>query len=165
MNNYLFSIVNDILSENKDISKENAINANAVSFLRASIRDSFISKQGSNINNNTFSELNKKIVKVISKGNNVNSLRKNRNSFKLEDLRNSNFSLNNSKIYLNKIKSQEYEKNNGKLNMIKNVLINNIKETDYIKKDIKEIKENINITIKSIMNYFCQKIKVQVLFL
>ena len=158
MNNYLFSIVNDILSENKDISKENAMNANAVSFLRASIRDSFISKQGSNINNNTFSELNKKIVKVISKGNNVNSLRKNRNSFKLEDLRNSNFSLNNSKIYLNKIKSQEYEKNNGKLNMIKNVLINNIKETDYIKKDIKEIKENINITIKSIMNYFCQKI-------
>ena len=158
MNNYLFSIVNDILSENQDISKENVINANAVSLLRASIRDSLISKQGTNINNNTFSELNKKIVKVISKGNNGNSLRKNRNSFKLEDLRNSNFSLNNSKIYLNKIKSQEYEKNNGKLNMIKNVLVNNIQETDYIKKDIKEIKENINITIKSIMNYFCQKI-------
>ena len=158
MNKYLFSIVNDILSENQDISKENAINANVVSFLRASIADSFISKQGTNINNNTFSEMNKKMVKVVTKGNNVNSLRKNRNSIKLEDLRNSNFSLNNSKMHLNKIKSQEYEKNNGKINMIKNVLVNNIKETDYIKKDIKEIKENINITIKSIMNYFCQKI-------
>ena len=41
--------------------------------------------------------------------------------------------------------------------MIKNVLVNIIKETDIIKNDIKEIKENIHITIKSIMNYICQK--------
>ena len=157
MNKYLFSIVHDILIENYDITNENALNQNAINIIRASIADSFISKQGGNINT-TFSELNKKMVKVVSKRN-QNSLRKT-NSI-LDDLRNSNFSkdnLNNSKIYLNKRKSLEYDKNNGKLNMIKNVLVNIIKETEYIKNDIKEIKENINITIKSIMNYFCQKI-------
>jgi hypothetical protein len=156
MNNYLFSIIHDILIENYDIANENAINANAISYLRASIADSFVSKQGINVNN-TFSELNKKMVKVVNKGN-MNSLRKNRNSIKLEDLRNSNFSKDNNKMRKSIIKSQECEKNNGKINMIRNVLVNIIKETDYIKKDIKEMEENINITIKSIMNYFCQKI-------
>jgi hypothetical protein len=156
MNNYLFSIIHDILIENYDIANENAINANAISYLRASIADSFVSKQGINVNN-TFSELNKKMVKVVNKGN-MNSLRKNRNSIKLEDLRNSNFSRDNNKMRKSIIKSQECEKNNGKINMIRNVLVNIIKETDYIKKDIKEMEENINITIKSIMNYFCQKI-------
>ena len=158
MNNYLFSIVQDILSENHDIANENALKENAISFLRASIADSFISRQGSNLNT-TLTELNKKMVKVVNKQNmnNVNGLRK--NSIKLEDLRNSILSGdNNSKMYLNKRKSLEYGKHNGKINMIKNVLVNIIKETDIIKNDIKEIKENIHITIKSIMNYFCQKI-------
>ena len=155
MNHYLFSIVQDILSENQDIANENALNANAISFLRTSIRDSMISKH-SNLNT-TFNDLNKKMVKVISK---QNFGLKKRSSIKLEDLRNSGFTgdNNNNKIYLNKMKSQEYEKHNGKINMITNVLVNIIKETDQIKNDIKEIKENIHITIKSIMNYFCQKI-------
>ena len=156
MNKYLLSIINDILIDNYDIANENALNQNAINLIRASIADSYISKQGGNVNT-TFSELNKKMVKVVSKGN-QNSLRKT-NSI-LEDLRNSNFSkdINNSKIYFNKRKSIECSKNNGKINMIKNVLVNIIKETDNIKDDIKDITENINITIKSIMNYFCQKI-------
>ena len=156
MNKYLFSIINDILIDNYDISNESALNQKAINLIRASIADSFISRQGGNINT-TFSELNKKMVKVVSKGN-QNSLRKT-NSI-LDDLRNSNFSkdINNSKIYFNKRKSIECDKNNGKINMIKNVLVNIIKETDNIKYDIKDITENINITIKSIMNYFCQKI-------
>ena len=153
MNKYLFSIVNDILSENYDIANENALNANAISFIRASIADSVISKQGIN---STISELNKKMVKVVSRQNSINGLRK--SNITLEDLRNSCLNGDNSKIYLNKKKSKEYDKNNGKINMIKNVLVNVIKETDLIKKDIKEMRENINITIKSIMNYFCQKI-------
>ena len=42
--------------------------------------------------------------------------------------------------------------------MIRNVLVSIIKETDYIRNDIKELKENLNITIKDIMNYFSKKI-------
>ena len=153
MNKYLFSIVQDILFENQDIANENAINANAISFLRASIRDSMISKH-SNLNT-TFNDLNKKMVKVISK---QNLGLKKRSSIKLDDLRNSGLmGDNNNKMFINKMKSQEYEKHNGKINMIKNVLVNIVKETDKIKNDIKEIKENIHITLKSIMNYICQK--------
>ena len=157
MNKYLISIINDILIDNYDISNENALNQNAINLIRASLADSFISRQGGNINT-TFSELNKKMVKVV-KGN-QNSLRLRKTNSILDDLRNSNFSkdINNSKIYFNKRKSIECDKNNGKINMIKNVLVNIIKETDNIKYDIKDINENINITIKSIMNYFCQKI-------
>ena len=157
MNKYLISIINDILIDNYDISNENALNQNAINLIRASLADSFISRQGGNINT-TFSELNKKMVKVV-KGN-QNSLRLRKTNSILDDLRNSNFSkdINNSKLYFNKRKSIECDKNNGKINMIKNVLVNIIKETDNIKYDIKDINENINITIKSIMNYFCQKI-------
>ena len=157
MNNYLFSIVQDILSENHEIANENALKENAISFLRASIADSFISRQGSNLNT-TLTELNKKMVKVVNKQN-LNNVGLRKNSIKLDDLRNSILSGdNNSKIILNKKKSLEYGKHNGKINMIKNVLVNIIKETDTIKNDIKEIRENIHITIKSIMNYFCQKL-------
>ena len=132
MNNYLFSIVQDILSENHDIANENALKENAISFLRASIADSFISRQGSNLNT-TLTELNKKMVKVVNKQNmnNVNGLRK--NSIKLDDLRNSILSGdNNSKIILNKKKSLEYGKHNGKINMIKNVLVNIITDENKL---------------------------------
>ena len=162
MNKYLFTIIHDILSENYDIANENALNLNAIKTLRASIADSFITKQA---RNSTISELNKKMVKVVSKQNlnfnAINSLRK--STIKYEDLRNSLFNNNNlngdnSMMYLNKIKSQEYEKSEGKFKMIRNVVVNVIKETESIKNDIKEMKENLGLTIKSIMNYFCQKI-------
>ena len=161
MNKYLFTIVHDILSENYDIANENALNLNAINHLRASIADSFISKQGIN---NTISELNKKMVKVVSKQNIninlINSLRK--STIKYDDIRtsifNNNYNGDNSSIYLNKMKSQEYDKHDGKIKMIRNAIVNIIKETECIKNEIKEIKENLGLTIKSIMNYFCQKI-------
>ena len=101
MNKYLISIINDILIDNYDISNENALNQNAINLIRASLADSFISRQGGNINT-TFSELNKKMVKVV-KGN-QNSLRLRKTNSILDDLRNSNFSkdINNRKQWENK---------------------------------------------------------------
>ena len=177
MNNYLFDIVRDVLTENIDIANENAMNANAINYLRASIGDSFMSKPGSNnlnnINNNVMNDLNQKIIKVVSKQN-LNL----KNSFKMNTLNSLNnfihennnnpsfagsmynFGNDNYAAYINKLKSQEYEKNCNKIQMIRNVLVSIIKETDCVRNDIKELKENLNITIKNIMNYFAQKILI-----
>ena len=173
MNKYLFDIVRDILIENYDIANENAINANAINYLRASMADSIISKPSTN--NNHINEINQKIVKVVSKQNlNIkNSFRMNGlNNFICEtnnpsfcgnnvqnfDPKNSlhlhNFVNENHAVYINKLKSQEYEKNSNKIQMIRNVLVSIIKETDIIRNDVKDLKENLKITNQSIMNYF-----------
>ena len=173
MNKYLFDIVRDILSENYDIANENAINSNAINYLKASMADSILSKPSTN--NNHINDLNQKFVKVVSKKNlniknsfKMNSLNNyicetnnpsfNGNNLQMFDLKNSlhlhNFVNENHAAYINKFKSQEYEKNSNKIQMIRNVLVSIIKETDYIKDDVKELKENLKVTIKSIMNYF-----------
>ena len=59
---------------------------------------------------------------------------------------------------INKVKSQETEKSESKLQMIRNVLIQEIKETDLIKKNMEELKEYINNIINLNINYFNQKI-------
>jgi len=59
---------------------------------------------------------------------------------------------------INKIKSQETEKSASKLQMIRNVLIHEIKETDIIKKNVEELKEYINNIINLNINFFNQKI-------
>ena len=59
---------------------------------------------------------------------------------------------------INKVKSQETEKSESKLQMIRNVLIQEIKETDSIKKNMEELKEYINNIINLNINYFNQKI-------
>ena len=59
---------------------------------------------------------------------------------------------------INKIKSQETEKSASKLQMIRNVLIHEIKETDTIKKNVEEFKEYVNNIINLNINYFNQKI-------
>jgi hypothetical protein len=59
---------------------------------------------------------------------------------------------------INKIKSQETEKSASKLQMIRNVLIHEIKETDTIKKNVEELKEYINNIINLNINFFNQKI-------
>ena len=188
MNKFLFDIISDVLTENVDIANENAMNANAINYIRASLKDSIISKQGNNnMNMNMMNDLSQKIIKVVPKKNlNI----KNRNSFRISNfnyLNNKNNvlldnnmsninSFNNSiqgldfknsfvfgnesnyAVYINKLKSQEFEKSSNKIQMIRNVLVSIIKETDYIRNDIKELKENLNKTIKNIMNYFCKKI-------
>ena len=176
MNKYLFDIVRDVLTENYDIANENVINANAINYLRASMADSIISKPGNN--NNIINDINQKIIKVVSK-NNINI----KNSFRVNSLNNiipennnpsfggnmqigdfksslnlHTFGNENNVAFINKLKSQEYEKSSNKIKMIRNVLVTIIKETDYIRNDVKELNENLNITIKSIMNYFCEKI-------
>ena len=183
MNKYLFDIIRDILSENFDIANENVINANAINCLRASMVDSFISKQGGNNNLNIMNDLKQKIVKVVSKRNlnlknslrmnNINSfnsinngIHENNNnpsfagSIQGYDLKNSigGFNNENYAVYINKLKSQEYEKSSNKIQMIRNVLVSIIKETDYIRNDVKELKENLNKTIKNIMNYFSKQV-------
>ena len=177
MNKYLFDIVRDVLTENYDIANENAINANAINYLRASMADSIISKPGNN-NNNIINDINQKIIKVVSK-NNINI----KNSFRVNSLNNiipennnpsfggnmqigdfksslhlHTFGNENNVAFINKLKSQEYENSSNKIQMIRNVLVSIIKETDYIRNDVKELNENLNITIKSIMNYFREKI-------
>ena len=173
MNKYLFDIVRDVLSKNLEIANENAINVNAINYLSASIRESLISKPS---NSNVINDFNQKIIKVVSK-NNINF----KNNFKLNSLNNilpennnTNFSTNiiqgydfnnlnnfnneNNPLYINKLKSQEFVNNSNKIQMIRDVLVSIIKETDYIRNDVKELKDNLNASIKSIMNYFCQKI-------
>ena len=59
---------------------------------------------------------------------------------------------------INKIKSQETEKSASKLQMIRNVLIHEIKETDSIKKHVEEFKEYVNNIINLNINFFNQKI-------
>ena len=59
---------------------------------------------------------------------------------------------------INKVKSQETEKSESKLQMIRNVLIQEIKETDLIKKNMEELKEYINNIINLNINFFNQKI-------
>ena len=59
---------------------------------------------------------------------------------------------------INKVKSQETEKSASKLQMIRNVLIQEIKETDLIKKNMEELKEYINNIINLNINFFNQKI-------
>ena len=59
---------------------------------------------------------------------------------------------------INKVKSQETEKSESKLQMIRNVLIQEIKETDSIKKNMEELKEYINNIINLNINFFNQKI-------
>ena len=185
MNKFLFDIIRDVLSENVDIANENAMNANAINYIRASIRDSFISKPNNNnnmnMNMNMVNDLNQKIIKVVPKKNlsikssfrinnlnNLNNALLDNNNININslgsslqglDFKNSfAFCNDNYAAYINKLKSQEYEKSSNKIQMIRNVLVNIIKETDYIRNDIKELKENLNITIKDIMNYFSKKI-------
>ena len=59
---------------------------------------------------------------------------------------------------INKIKSQETEKSSNKLQMIRDVLIREIKETDQIKKNVEEFREYINNVINLNLNFFNQKI-------
>ena len=59
---------------------------------------------------------------------------------------------------INKIKSKETEKSASKLQMIRNVLIHEIKETDTIKKNVEDFKEYINNIINLNINFFNQKI-------
>jgi len=183
MNKFLFDIIRDVLSENVDIANENAMNANAINYIRASIRDSFISKpnNNNNMNMNMVNDLNQKIIKVVPKKNlsikssfrinnlnNLNNALLDNNNININSLRSSlqgldfknsfAFCNDNYAAYINKLKSQEYEKSSNKIQMIRNVLVSIIKETDYIRNDIKELKENLNITIKDIMNYFSKKI-------
>jgi len=126
--------------------------------------ESFLSKSGSN--NNIKNDLNQKIVKFVSKNslkNNKNIIHENNPSFNgsLIDLKNNIPIYVNNDNYtaqINKLKSQEYEKSSNKIQMIRNVLVTVIKETDYIRNDVKELKENLNGIIKSIMNQFSQNI-------
>ena len=179
MNKYLFDIVNDVLTQNIDIANENAMNVNAINYLRASLCDSFVSKPSNNIN--LMNDLNQKIIKVVPKknlnlknsyrmntlnnfihdnNNNINNRASFTGSIQGYDFKNSiiNFSNENYAAYINKLKSHEFEKSSNKIQMIRNVLVSIIKETDYIRNDIKDLKDNLNITIKNIMNYFANKI-------
>ena len=182
MNKYLFDIVRDVLSENFVIANENAIHANEINYLRASMCDSFVSKPGANNNPNIMTDLKQKIVKVVSKKNLdlKNSLKKNNINGFNSNINNGNheknpsfagsiqgydfkktmsiFNNENYAAYINKLKSQEYVESSNKIQMIRNVLVSIIKETDYIRNDVKELKDNLNITIKNFMNYFSKQI-------
>ena len=59
---------------------------------------------------------------------------------------------------INKLKTQETDKSASKLQMIRNVLINEIKETDAIKKNVEELKEYINNIINLNISFFNKKI-------
>lgn len=181
MNTYLFDIVHDILSVNFDMANDNIINANALNLLKASlVGDSFVQNpgllQGATIDQKglnkkvTFTigaELNQKIIKIVSKKNlNIKNSFVSPNSFtgtndpKFGKI-NPSFMNNNTQeavALINKIKSQETEKSASKLQMIRDVLIHEIKETDLIKKNIDEFKEYINNIINLNLNFFNQKI-------
>ena len=188
MNTYLFDIVNDILSVNFDIAKDNVINANALNLLKTSlVGDSFVHNSGLFTNTmieqkgnnrrltfNLGSDINQRIIKIITRKN-INI----KNSFVSPnqvagstlgtDNKNAGANKNNPSTInnntpeanialINKIKSQETEKSQSKLQMIRNVLINEIKETDAIKKNVEELKEYINNIINLNINFFNQKI-------
>ena len=184
MNTYLFDIVHDILTVNFDIANDNVINANALNLLKSSlVGESFI--QNPNMGQNlpferkgarkvTFTvgtELNQKIIKIVSKKNmNIKNSFVSPNSFAQSMLqtepngqtnKNQTIVSNNPEAniaLINKIKSQESEKSASKLQMIRNVLINEIKETDAIKNNVKEFKDYVNDIINLNINFFNQKI-------
>ena len=190
MNTYLFDIVHDILSVNFDIANDNVINANALNLLKASlVGDSFV--QNPNVIQNmaidpknakrvTFTigtELNQKIIKIVSKknlniknsfvspssfaGSMIGADPKSLNALGAAAKLNPTLITNNPEAniaLINKIKSQETEKSASKLQMIRDVLINEIKETEHIKNDVKEFKEYFNDIINLNINFFNQKI-------
>ena len=186
MNTYLFDIVNDILSVNFDIANDNVINANALNLLKASlVGDSFVQNpglgHGANLDRGTLggkkvtftigNDIHQKIIKIISRKN-INlyknsfaSPNSQKASLAIGDPKNAQNALNligsspEANIALiNKVKSQETEKSASKLQMIRNVLIQEIKETDLIKKNMEELKEYINNIINLNINFFNQKI-------
>ena len=192
MNNYLFDIVNDILSVNFDIANDNVINANALNLLKASlVGDSFVQNPGlitdialaqkgfnRRVTFNLGNERNQKIIKLVSRKNlNI------KNSFvspgaiggsmvalqprdalnalggnKVTPTMISNNTPEANIALINKLKTQETEKSASKLQMIRNVLINEIKETDAIKKNVEELKEYINNIINLNISFFNKKI-------
>ena len=187
MNTYLFDIVNDILSVNFDIANDNVINANALNLLKSSlVGDSFVQNPGlfaggtieqRGLNRklpfNLGNDINQKIIKIITKKNMnirnsflspttnasvVGADQKNQvaNKYTASVINNNTAEANIALI--NKIKSQETEKSQSKLQMIRNVLIHEIKETDVIKKNVEELKEYINNIINLNINFFNQKI-------
>ena len=181
MNTYLFDIVHDILSVNFDIANDNVINANALNLLKSSlVGESFI--QNPNLGPNmpierkgarkvTFTfgaELNQKIIKIVSKKNmNIKNSFVSPSSFAGSMVASDPSKINQSAVpnnpeaniaLINKIKSQESEKSASKLQMIRNVLINEIKETDAIKNNVKEFKDYVNDIINLNINFFNQKI-------
>jgi len=185
MNTYLFDIVHDILSVNFDMANDNVINANALNLLKASlVGDSFVQNpallHGANFDKNSLgkkvaftigNDLHQKIIKIVSRKN--YNLYK--NSFASPNSQKASLAINDPKnaqnvlnlmnatpeaniALINKVKSQETEKSESKLQMIRNVLIQEIKETDLIKKNMEELKEYINNIINLNINYFNQKI-------
>jgi kinesin family protein 5 len=185
MNTYLFDIVHDILSVNFDMANDNVINANALNLLKASlVGDSFVQNpgllHGPNFERNSLgkkltftigNELHQKIIKIVSRKN-LNLLK---NSFASPNSQKASLAVNDPKnaqnalnlmnatpeaniALINKVKSQETEKSESKLQMIRNVLIQEIKETDSIKKNMEELKEYINNIINLNINFFNQKI-------
>ena len=185
MNIYLFDIVHDILSVNFDMANDNVINANALNLLKASlVGDSFVQNQGllhtGNIDRGSLgkkltltigNDLHQKIIKIVSRKNynliknSFASPSSQKASLAVNDPKNAQNALNlmnstpEAKIALiNKVKSQETEKSESKLQMIRNVLIQEIKETDSIKKNMEELKEYINNIINLNINFFNQKI-------
>ena len=185
MNTYLLAIVHDILSVNFDMANDNVINANALNLLKASlVGDSFVQNpgllHGPNFERNSLgkkltltlgNELHQKIIKIVSRKN-LNLLK---NSFAAPSSQKASLAVNDPKnaqnalnlmnatpeaniALINKVKSQETEKSESKLQMIRNVLIQEIKETDSIKKNMEELKEYINNIINLNINYFNQKI-------
>ena len=185
MNTYLFDIVHDILSVNFDIANDNVINANALNLLKASlVGDSFVQNpallHGGNIDLGNLgkkfgfalgSDIHQKIIKIVSRKN-LNLLK---NSFASPNSQKASLAINDPKnaqnalnlmnssqeaniALINKLKSQETEKSESKLQMIRNVLIQEIKETDLIKKNMEELKEYINNIINLNINFFIQRI-------
>ena len=126
-------------------------------------------------------ELNQKIIKIVSKKNlNFKNSFASPNSFAENTLGNDAKNPNNTNpnqnqnilnnpslkatsyeanvALINKIKSQETEKSASKLQMIRDVLIHQIKESEDIKNDVKEFKEYFNDIINLNINFFNQKI-------
>ena len=122
-------------------------------------------------------ELNQKIIKIVSKKNlnfknsfaspnsfagnmeandpkNPNNINQNQNRFN-PTIKANNYEANIALI--NKIKSQETEKSASKLQMIRDVLIHQIKESENIKNNVKEFKEYFNDIINLNLNFFNQK--------
>ena len=185
MNTYLFDIVHDILSVNFDMANDNVINAKALNLLKASlVGDSFVQNPGllytGNIDRGSLgkkltltigNDLHQKIIKIVSRKN-YNLIK---NSFASPASQKASLAVNDPKTaqnalnlmnstpeakiaLINKVKSQETEKSESKLQMIRNVLIQEIKETDSIKKNMEELKEYINNIINLNINFFNQKI-------
>jgi hypothetical protein len=113
-------------------------------------------------------ELNQKIIKIVSKKNmNIKNSFVSPSSFAGSMVASDPNKINQSVVpnnpeaniaLINKIKSQESEKSASKLQMIRNVLINEIKETDAIKNNVKEFKDYVNDIINLNINFFNQKI-------